>query len=66
MKARKWTYLRIFKVDLRTWGSLSDKAEAMLGKALEGLHALMPDFFNIFASSSSVPCRVLATLALIP
>ena len=60
------TYLSVPRVDFRTCASLSDKRNAIIGNDFDGSHAPMPDFFNIADISSSVPCRVLATLAFSP
>lgn len=64
-KKRK-AHLRAPKAAFLTEGSLSDRVAAIAGKALEGSHAPIPDFFRMTDNSSNAYCRVFATLAFRP
>lgn len=58
---RTYPSLSAAREDFLTFGSLSEIAVAITGKALPGSQAPIPKRFSTPAISSSVPCRVLAT-----
>jgi hypothetical protein len=60
------SYLRVASADLRTLGSLSEMAAAIIGKALAGSHAPIPNLLSKLVNSSRLPCRVFATFDFIP